>query len=38
MRPRDERIKEFESKYYVHFPEIMTLEEFAKKVEELNRW
>ena len=36
--PVEDRQAEFERKYYVHFPDVMTLAEFAKKVEELNRW
>lgn len=36
--PVEDRQAEFERKYYVHFPDIMTLAEFARKVEELNRW
>jgi hypothetical protein len=38
MAPFDERITEYEWKYYVDYPEIMTIEEFARKVDELNRW
>ena len=38
LDPVEERQAEFERKYYVHFPDVMTLAEFAKKVEELNRW
>lgn len=38
MAPLDERIAEFERKYYVVYPDIMTIEEFAKKIEELSRW
>jgi len=36
--PVESRQAEFERKYYVHFPDVMTLAEFAEKVEELNRW
>lgn len=36
--PPEVRQAEFEQKYYVHFPEVMTLAEFAEKVNELNRW
>lgn len=38
MAPLDERFAEFEREYYVVFPNVMTLEEFAKKIEELSRW
>lgn len=33
-----DRHAEFERKYYVHFPGVMTLAEFARTVDELNRW
>lgn len=36
--PVEDRQAELERKYYVHFPEVMTLAEFARKVDELNRW
>lgn len=38
MAPLDERFAEFERKYYVHYPDIMTIEEFAAKVDELSQW
>jgi len=38
LAPLDERQADFERKYYVHFPDVMTLAEFARKVDELNRW
>lgn len=38
MPPLEERYAEFESRYYVGYPEVMTLTEFAKEVEILNRW
>jgi hypothetical protein len=36
--PREEKIEHYEYSYYVMSPEIMTLKEFAVKVEELRRW
>ncbi len=36
--PVENRQAEFERKYYVTFPEVMTLAEFARTVDELNRW
>lgn len=38
MAPIDERNEEFEWKYYVRYPQIMTIEDFAEKVAELSRW
>jgi hypothetical protein len=38
LDPVEDRHAEFERKYYVHFPNVMTLAEFARTVEELNRW
>jgi hypothetical protein len=38
LAPVEERIEEFEWKYYVVFSDILTLEEFAQKVDELNHW
>jgi hypothetical protein len=38
LDPVDVRTAEFERKYYVTFPDVMTLEEFARTVDELNRW
>lgn len=38
MAPLEERFAKFEWKYYVENPKILTIEEFAKEVEELNRW
>jgi hypothetical protein len=38
LAPVEERYAEFERKYYVRFPDIMTLAEFARTVQELNRW
>lgn len=38
MDPEEVRWTRFESMYYTHFPEVLTLEEFAAKVEVLNRW
>lgn len=34
----DVRHDRFESMYYTHFPKVMTLRDFARKVDELNRW
>lgn len=38
MDPEPVRQKRFEEMYYVGFPEILTLEDFARKVDELNKW
>ena len=38
MDPEPVRHKRFEEMYYVHFPQILTLEDFARKVDELNKW
>ena len=38
LGPVEERINEFEWKYYVDYPDLMTLAEFANKVDELSRW
>ena len=38
VAPVEERQAELERKYYVAFPDVMTLADFAKKVDELNRW
>ncbi|NEA53380.1 hypothetical protein G3I60_04185 [Streptomyces sp. SID13666] len=34
----DIRHERFEWKYYTQFPDVMTLRDFARKVDELNRW
>jgi len=38
LAPRDERHAEFERKYYVQYPDVMTLAELAEKIDELSRW
>jgi hypothetical protein len=38
MAPVQERHAELERMYYVSYPDVMTLAEFARKVEVLNRW
>jgi hypothetical protein len=38
MAPYEERYAELERKYYVHFSEIMTISEFAREIDELNKW
>jgi hypothetical protein len=38
MDPVEVRQASFEEMYYVSFPNIKTLAEFARKVEELNKW
>ena len=38
MDPEPVRYAEFEEMYYVRFPKILTLEDFARKVDELNKW
>lgn len=38
IAPENERWARFEYKYYVTFSEVLTLEEFAREVAELNRW
>lgn len=38
MDPEEERRARFEEMYYVSFPDVLTIEDFARKVDELNRW
>ena len=38
MDPEPVRHAGFEEMYYVRFPKILTLEDFARKVDELNKW
>jgi hypothetical protein len=38
MDPEAERHARFEHMYYVRFPKLMTLEELAREIEELNKW
>ena len=38
MDPVETRRARFEEMYYTYYPDVMTLEEFAGKVTELNRW
>ena len=38
MDPEGVRCERFEEMYYVHYPQILTLEDFAREVEELNKW
>ncbi len=35
---RERKIEHYEYSYYVMYPSVMTLKEFAVKVEELRRW
>lgn len=36
--PIEERHARFEEMYYVSYPKILTIADFARKVNELNRW
>jgi len=38
MDPEESRRARFEEMYYVHYPDLLTIEDFAAKVEELNKW
>jgi hypothetical protein len=38
MDPEPVRYQRFEDMYYVDYPAILTLEDFARKVDELNKW
>jgi len=38
MDPEEVRRARFEEMYYVDHPSILTIEDFARKVEELNKW
>lgn len=38
MDPEENRRARFEEMYYVNHPSILTIEDFARKVEELNKW
>jgi hypothetical protein len=38
MDPEPVRQERFEELYYVRFPQILTLEDFASEVDELNKW
>jgi hypothetical protein len=38
MDPEEDRRARFEEKYYVQYPDILTIEDFAREVEELNKW
>src|SRR5262245_515380 len=38
MAPEPVRHARFEEMYYLHFQDILTLEDFARKVDELNKW
>ncbi|HZJ64544.1 MAG TPA: hypothetical protein VFD36_13575 [Kofleriaceae bacterium] len=38
MAPEPVRHATFEEKYYVQFQDILTLEDFAREVDELNKW
>ncbi len=35
---REERLKDWEARYYTYHPDIMTLEEFAKEMAEQEKW
>lgn len=38
LAPLEQRHAEFERKYYVGFPDVVTLADFAREIEKLNRW
>jgi hypothetical protein len=38
LDPIEERRARFEEMYYVSYPKILTLTDFARKVNELNKW
>lgn len=38
MDPEEERCARFEEMYYVQYPDLLTIEDFARVVEELNKW
>jgi hypothetical protein len=38
MDPEESRRARFEEMYYVHYPDLMTIEDFAAVVEVLNKW
>ena len=38
VAPVEERQKRFEEWYYVWYPQVRTLKELARKIEEYNRW
>ena len=38
VAPFEERQKRFEEWYYVWYPQVRTLKELARKIEEYNRW
>ena len=38
MDPEPVRYAKFEEMYYADYPDILTLEDFARKVDELNKW
>jgi hypothetical protein len=38
LDPEPVRVQRFEELYYVEYPDVMTIEAFAEKVAELNRW
>ena len=38
MDPEESRRARFEEKYYLQYPDILTIEDFAREVEELNKW
>ncbi|HEY0988181.1 MAG TPA: hypothetical protein VGD80_14050 [Kofleriaceae bacterium] len=38
MAPEPARQARFEEMYYVRYPQILTLEDFAREVDELSKW
>jgi hypothetical protein len=38
MAPVEARQAKFEDMYYVEYPDIKTLADFARKIDELNKW
>ncbi len=38
MDPEENRRARFEEMYYVDYPDLLTIEDFARKVEELTKW
>jgi hypothetical protein len=38
MAPEPVRHERFEDMYYLQFPDILTLEDFAREVDELTKW
>lgn len=38
LTSREDRYSEFERRYYVHHPDVMTISEFAAVMRDLDRW